>query len=53
LGGLDFGALSGGRGHGFLRFLEKELRARPADIVPADRRQLKRIGKLVAGVKAG
>ncbi len=38
---------------GFLRFLEKELRARPADIVLADRRQLKRIGKLVAGVKAG
>ena len=38
---------------GFLRFLEKELHARPADIVSADRRQLKRIGKLVAGVKAG
>jgi len=38
---------------GFLRFLEKELQARPGDIVPADERQLKRIGKLVAGVKAG
>ncbi len=38
---------------GFLRFLEKELQARPGDIVPAGERQLKRIGKLVAGVKAG
>ena len=37
---------------GFLRFLEKELQARPGDIVPADERQLARIGKLVAGVKA-
>ena len=38
---------------GFLRFLERELHARPDDIVPADARQLKRIGKLVAGVKGG
>lgn len=38
---------------GFLRFLEKELQTRPGDIVPAGERQLKRIGKLVAGVKAG
>jgi len=38
---------------GFLRFLEKEMQARPGDIAPADERQLKRIGKLVAGVKAG
>jgi antitoxin PrlF len=38
---------------GFLRFLERELQARPGDIVPAGERQLKRIGKLVAGVKAG
>jgi antitoxin PrlF len=37
----------------FLRFLERELQARPGDIVPADEHQLKRIGKLVAGVKAG
>ena len=35
----------------FLRFLERELQARPGDIVPADEHQLKRIGKLVAGVK--
>ncbi len=38
---------------GFLRFLEKELQTRPGDIVSASERQLKRIGKLVAGVKAG
>jgi antitoxin PrlF len=37
----------------FLRFLERELQARPGEIVPADEHQLKRIGKLVAGVKAG
>ena len=37
----------------FLRFVEKELQARPGDIVPASGRQLKRIGKLVAGVKTG
>jgi hypothetical protein len=33
---------------GFLRFLEKELQARPGDIVPAGARQLKRLRKLVA-----
>ncbi len=38
---------------GFLGFLEKELQARPGEIVPADARQLKRVGRLVAGVKAG
>jgi hypothetical protein len=38
---------------GFLRFLEREMQAKPEDIVPADAGQLKRIGKLVAGVKTG
>lgn len=35
----------------FLGFLEKEMAAHPELIEPADRAQLKRIGKLVAGVK--
>jgi hypothetical protein len=36
---------------GFLRFLESAMQAKPAEIVPADAAQLKRIRKLVAGVK--
>lgn len=36
---------------GFLRFLERQMQARPELILPAHRAQLKRIGKLVAGVK--
>lgn len=35
----------------FLSFLEKEMTAHPELIEPVDRAQLKRIGKLVAGVK--
>lgn len=38
---------------GFLGFLEREMQAKPEDIVAADAAQLKRIGKLVAGVKTG
>lgn len=37
----------------FLRFLEVQMIARPDQIVPADAAQLKRIGKLVKGVKTG
>lgn len=37
---------------GFLKFLEEQMGRRPELIEPADRVQLKRIGKLVAGVKA-
>ena len=36
---------------GFLRFLEKEMAEHPELIEPADRKQLKRIGKLVEGVE--
>ena len=36
---------------GFLRFLEKGMAEHPELIEPVDRAQLKRIGKLVAGVK--
>lgn len=36
---------------GFLRFLEKQLTEHPELIEPADRKQLKRIGNLVAGVE--
>lgn len=36
---------------GFLQFLEKQMTEHPELIEPADRKQLKRIGKLVAGVK--
>jgi hypothetical protein len=36
---------------GFLSFLEKEMAEHPELIEPVDRAQLKRIGKLVAGVK--
>lgn len=36
---------------GFLSFLEKEMAAHPELIEPIDQVQLKRIGKLVAGVK--
>ena len=36
---------------GFLSFLEKEMVEHPELIEPADRAQLNRIGKLVAGVK--
>lgn len=36
---------------GFLSFLEKEMSGHPELIEPVDRAQLKRIGKLVAGVK--
>ena len=35
---------------GFLKFLEKEMVTHPELIEPADRAQLKRIGKLVADV---
>ena len=38
---------------GFLRFLEREMQSKPADIVLADAAQLKRIGKLTARVKPG
>lgn len=34
----------------FLGFLERQMTARPGDIVPADEAQLKRIAKLVKGV---
>ena len=37
----------------FVGFLEREMQAKPGDIVPADAAQFKRIGKLVAGVKTG
>ncbi len=36
---------------GFLQFLEKQMTEHPELIEPADRKQLKRIGKLVAGVE--
>lgn len=36
---------------GFLSFLEKEMAHRPESIESADRAQIKRIGKLVRGVK--
>jgi antitoxin PrlF len=35
----------------FLQFLEKQMTEHPADIVVADTDQLRRIGKLVKGVK--
>ena len=35
----------------FLRFLEKQMTDNPQDIVEADAAQLRRIGKLVKGVK--
>ena len=35
---------------GFLKFLEKQMTEHPELIEPVDRAQLKRIGKLVAGV---
>ena len=35
----------------FLRFLEKQMTEHPELIEPTDRKQLKRIGKLVTGVK--
>ncbi len=38
---------------GFLRFLEEQMSKRPQDIVAADAGQLRRIGKLVKGVKMG
>ena len=38
---------------GFLRFLEREMQAKPENVVPADAVQLRRIGKLVTGVKTG
>jgi hypothetical protein len=34
----------------FLRFMERQMTERPADIVAADAGQLRRIGKLVKGV---
>lgn len=37
----------------FLRFLERQMAEHPELIEPADRAQLKRIGKLVAGVGEG
>lgn len=37
---------------GFLKFLEKQMTEHPELIEPIDRRQLTRIGKLVAGVRA-
>ncbi len=37
---------------GFLRFLEEQMTHNPALIEPVDGAQLKRIGKLVAGVKS-
>ena len=36
---------------GFLRFLEAQMTEHPEDIVVADANQLRRIGKLVKGVK--
>ncbi len=36
---------------GFLKFLEEQMATHPELIEPVDRAQLKRIGKLVAGVK--
>ena len=36
---------------GFLKFLEKQMTEHPELIEPVDRAQLKRIGKLVAGVE--
>jgi hypothetical protein len=36
---------------GFLKFLEKQMTAHPELIESVDRAQMKRIGKLVAGVK--
>jgi len=36
---------------GFLKFLERQMTEHPELIVPVDRTQLKRIGKLVAGVE--
>lgn len=36
---------------GFLRFLEKQMTERPEDIMEADAGQLRRIGRLVKGVK--
>lgn len=36
-----------------LRFMEAQMTAHPEQIVPADADQLRRIGKLVASVKAG
>jgi antitoxin PrlF len=36
---------------GFLKFLEKQMTQHPDLIEPVDRAQLKRIGKLVAGVE--
>lgn len=36
---------------GFLGFLERQMAERPGDIVAADEAQLKRIAKLVKGVK--
>ena len=38
---------------GFLRFLETQMQARPEQIIPADRAQLARIGKLIRDVDAG
>jgi antitoxin PrlF len=37
----------------FLRYLDNQMAARPEAIVPADPAQLRRIGKLVSGVKPG
>lgn len=37
---------------GFLGFLERQMAERPADILEADEAQLKRIARLVKGVKA-
>jgi antitoxin component of MazEF toxin-antitoxin module len=36
-----------------LRFMEAQMTEHPEDIVPVDAGQLRRIGKLVKGVKAG
>ena len=36
---------------GFLQFLEKQMSEHPELIEPVDRKQLKRISKLVAGVE--
>ncbi len=38
---------------GFLRFLETQMQARLEQIIPADRAQLARIGKLIRDVDAG
>ena len=38
---------------GFLQFLERQMTDSPQDVVSADADQLRRIGKLVKGVKIG